>query len=110
MVVGIGRFGPYVRHDSKFYSLKKGEDDPYTIEKERAIELIQEKREADKKKIIKTFNEEKDLKVLNGRWGPYIAYKKKNFKIPKGKKAEELSLEDCMDIINNQADKSKKTK
>ncbi|NOZ46804.1 MAG: type I DNA topoisomerase [Chlorobi bacterium] len=110
MVVSIGRFGPYVRHDSKFYSLKKGVDDPYTIERNRAIEIIKEKREADKKKLIKEFAEDKDVRILNGRWGAYISYKKKNYKIPKKTKAEELSLEDCMNIISEQfANKSVKS-
>ncbi|MBN1183305.1 MAG: type I DNA topoisomerase [Bacteroidales bacterium] len=100
VTIGIGRFGPYARHDNKFYSLKKGIDDPLTIELNRAIELIEEKREKDKNKIIKTFEEEKDLQVLNGRWGPYIAYKGDNFRIPKSTKADALTFKECMDIIN----------
>ncbi|WP_234408890.1 topoisomerase C-terminal repeat-containing protein [Marinilabilia salmonicolor] len=87
VVVGVGRFGPYVRHDGKFASLKKGVDDPMTIDLERAIELIEEKRERDNKKHIKSFEEDKDVQVLNGRWGPYISYKKKNYKIPKDTEA-----------------------
>ncbi|MDK2977358.1 MAG: topoisomerase [Bacteroidales bacterium] len=111
VVVSIGRFGPYVRHDSKFYSLKK-EDNPYKIELDRAIELIKEKREKEKAKLINDFPEDKDLQLLNGRWGPYISYKKKNYKIPKGEKAEELSYADCMKIIKEagQKDKSKTKK
>ncbi len=110
VVVSIGRFGPYVRHDSKFYSLKK-EDNPYKIELDRAIELIKEKREKEKAKIINDFPEDKDLQLLNGRWGPYISYKKKNYKIPKGEKAENLSYEDCMKIINEAGKKdANKTK
>ncbi len=99
VVVGIGRFGPYVRHDSKFVSLAK-DDDPHTISLDRAIELIEAKREKDRKAVIKTFDEEPDLKVLNGRWGPYISFKKKNYKIPKKINAEELSLEDCKELID----------
>lgn len=99
ITVAIGRFGPYVRHDNKFVSLKKNLDDPYTVSTERAIELIEEKREKDRNKFIKTFDDEPDLQVLNGRWGPYIAYQKKNYKIPKGTEAKELSKEDCMKII-----------
>lgn len=110
MVVGIGRFGPYVRHDSKFVSLKKDIDDPYKISPERAIELILEKREAEKNRIIARFDDEPDLQVLNGRWGPYISYKKKNFKIPKGTDPKSLSREDCMKIIESTPDKKKKTK
>jgi DNA topoisomerase-1 len=64
-----------------------------------AIELIEEKREKDRKAVISIFDEEPDLRVLNGRWGPYISYKKKNYKIPKTTKAEELSLDDCLKII-----------
>jgi DNA topoisomerase-1 len=110
VVVSIGRFGPYVRHDSKFYSLKK-EDNPYKIELDRAIELIKEKREKEKAKLIHDFPQDKDLQLLNGRWGPYISYKKKNYKIPKGEKAEDLSYEDCMKIIKEAGQKDKnKTK
>ncbi len=99
VTVNIGRFGPYVRHDNKFVSLGK-EYDPFTVELDKAIELIEAKREKDRKAVIKTFDEEPDLKVLNGRWGPYISYKKKNYKIPKKMKAEELTLEDCKKIID----------
>jgi len=107
VVVSIGRFGPYVRHDSKFYSLKK-HDDPYKIELDRAIELIKEKREKDKAKIINDFPEDKDLQLLNGRWGPYISYKKKNYKIPKGTKAENLSYQDCIKIVEESGKKETK--
>ncbi len=110
MVVGIGKFGPYIRHNSSFYSLKRGEDDPYLIEASRAIELIQEKRNAQKNKIIKEFKEEPDLKVLNGRWGPYINLKKENFKIPKGFEPAKLSLEDCRKIIQESSQKKKSKK
>lgn len=99
VTVSIGRFGPYVRHDNKFVSLGK-EDDPFTVKLDRAVELIETKREKDRKAVIKTFDEEPDLTVLNGRWGPYISFKKKNYKIPKKMKAEELSLEDCKKIID----------
>lgn len=109
VIVSVGRFGPYVRHDNKFASLKKGVDDPYEIGLDRAIELIEEKRERDRKKIIKTFKEEPDLKILNGRWGPYIAYKKDNFRIPKEQKNDpgKLTLKDCKDIINKNKKKGK---
>jgi DNA topoisomerase-1 len=99
VVIGIGRFGPYIRHDSKFTSLKKGVDDPFEIDLETAIERIKTKREEDLKKIIKLFDEEPELQILNGRWGPFIKYQKKNYKIPKDKNAEELSLEDCKALI-----------
>ncbi len=104
VVVGVGRFGPYVRHNSKFYSLKKGVDDPMKIEMARAIELIEEKRLQEKNRQIKVFE---DLEVLNGRYGPYISSKGKNYKIPKNTKPEELTEEQCREIIQN-ADKKKK--
>ncbi len=110
VTVAIGRFGPYVRHDNKFVSLGK-EDDPFTVNYERAVELIEAKREKDRKAVINIFDEEPDLKVLNGRWGPYISYQKKNYKIPKKVKAEELTLEDCMKIISESPEpKSKRTR
>jgi len=98
--VNIGRFGPYVQHDGKFVSLEKNVDDPYSIDLSRAIELIDAKREKDRNALIKTFDEEPDLRILNGRWGPYIAFKKKNYKITKGTDASQLSFEDCMKIID----------
>jgi DNA topoisomerase I len=110
VVVAIGRFGPYVKHKSAFYSLKKDVDDPFTIELDRAIELIGEKREADRKKTIQSFKEEPELKVLNGRWGPYISFKKENYKIPKNTDPETLSLEDCKKIIEDSANKPKNSR
>ena len=99
VTVAIGRFGPYVRHDNKFVSLGK-EDDPYSVNVDRAIELIEAKREKDRLAVVKLFEEDAELQILNGRWGPYIKYKKKNYKIPKKVEAKELSFEDCMKIIN----------
>jgi DNA topoisomerase-1 len=105
VVAAIGRFGPYVRHDSKFYSLKKDVDDPYTVELPRVIELIEEKRLAEKNKVINAFaGDEGEIQVLNGRYGPYIAYNKSNYRLPKGKEAKEakdLTLDDCLEIIKN---------
>jgi DNA topoisomerase I len=95
VVVNIGRFGPYVLHDKKFVSIPK-EDDPYTITADRAIELIQHKRIADANKTIKVFEENPDIQILNGRYGPYIKAGKKNVKIPKGKEPAELTLEECV--------------
>jgi DNA topoisomerase-1 len=109
ITVSTGRFGPYVLHNSKFYSLRK-DDDPYTIEPDRAIELIQEKREKDRNKTIASFKEDKDLLVLNGRWGPYISYKKENYKIPRGSDPRALTFDDCMRIIKDTPVKSKKKK
>jgi DNA topoisomerase I len=94
----IGRFGPYIRHDNKFVSIGKDRS-PFSITLDEAIELIEEKREKDRKAVIKTFDEEPELRVLNGRWGPYISFNKKNYKIPKGTEAEKLSLDDCKKII-----------
>lgn len=108
VVVGVGRFGPYIRHNNKFVSLPKGVD-PLEITLEESIELIEAKEKKDREKIIKTFEEEPDLQVLNGRYGPYIAFKKSNYKIPKKLKPEELSLEDCRKIIAD-ADKGKEEK
>jgi DNA topoisomerase-1 len=94
--VGIGRFGPYVKHDNKFYSLQKDVDDPLEITRERAIELIDAKREGDKKRVINTFG---DISILNGRYGPYISYRKKNYKIPKKTDPATLTEEECMKLI-----------
>ncbi len=92
----IGRFGPYLQVKSKYYSLKT--DDPYTIEEARAKEVIKELDEAKAKATIKEFAEEK-IQILNGRYGAYIKQGRKNFKIPKGKVAENLTLEECQEII-----------
>jgi DNA topoisomerase-1 len=99
VVIGIGRFGPYVRHNSKFVSLKKDIDDPATVDLERAVELIEEKREADRNKIIKTFEQDEEVQVLNGRWGPYIGFNKQNIKIPKETDAASLTYEECLELI-----------
>jgi DNA topoisomerase-1 len=107
LVIGIGKYGPYVRHKSKFYSLAKT-DDPYTIEQERAVEIILEKRKQEENRHIKQFEEEPELLILNGRYGPYISFKKKNYRIPKSRKPEELSLEECREIIEKASTKAKK--
>jgi len=94
MTVAIGKFGPYVRHNSAFYSLPK-EIDPHDLSEERAIELILEKRKKDAEKLMKAFDEDPSVKILNGRWGPYIEFGKLNVKIPKGKEPLELTFEEC---------------
>jgi len=109
VTVSTGRFGPYVLHSSKFYSLGK-DDDPYTIELDRAVEIIGLKREKDSNKIIRVFSEDKDLQVLNGRWGPYIKYKKDNFKIPKGTDPKTVSFEECMKLVAEAPARTKKKK
>lgn len=107
MVAAIGRFGPYVRHDGSFVSLPK-EIDPLSVTEEEAIQLIKDKREADAKKHIKSFDENPDIQILNGRWGPYIKMGKNNFKIPKDKEAETLTYEETVQIIENQPEPKKK--
>ncbi|MBO7433140.1 MAG: DNA topoisomerase I, partial [Salinivirgaceae bacterium] len=109
VTVAIGRFGPYVRHNNSFYSLKRNVDDPYTVTLERAIELINEKREAEKNKVINVF-EGKDgqIQVLNGFYGPYIAFDGKNYRIAKGTDAKALTVADCEEIIKNSVDKPAK--
>lgn len=106
MTVGTGRFGPYIRHNNAFFSIPKTED-PLSITAERAQEIILAKRKADAEKVIKTFEEEPEIQVLNGRFGPYIAKGKENFKIPKGTDPQSLSLEDCRAIIADGANKPK---
>jgi DNA topoisomerase-1 len=98
MVVGIGKFGPYVRYRSKFYSLKKGVDDPYTVTLERALEIISEKTESEKQKVIHDFDE---IKVVNGRYGPYMTRDKQNYRIPKGTDPAKLTKDDCIKIIES---------
>jgi DNA topoisomerase-1 len=105
IVVGTGKFGPYVRYKGKFYSLKRGVDDPYSVTAERAVEIINEKKESEKKKIIKDFG---DIIVLNGRYGPYLTRDKENYRLPKGTDAEKLTKEDCTKIIEKST-KSKKS-
>ena len=89
MTVAVGRFGPYIRHNSQFYSLPKGVD-PLEVTEEEAIEIMQEKRKRTRKKLIKAFPENPEARIENGRWGPYIKFGKQNIKIPKDKKPEEL--------------------
>ena len=105
VVIGAGRFGPYVLHNKQFVSLPKGED-PLTFTLENAIQLIQEKRQQDQKRHIKAFEEDKDLEVMNGRYGPYLAYKGKNYRLPKAlhSKLDSLTYDDCMKIINKNND------
>ena len=107
MTVAIGKFGPYVRHDSAFYSLPK-EIDPLDLTEEQAIELIVTKRKRDAERVIKTFAEAADVKVLNGRWGPYIEFGKQNVKIPKDKEPTELTFEECKALADAEAKAPKK--
>ncbi|MFO7723767.1 MAG: DNA topoisomerase, partial [Bacteroidales bacterium] len=109
MTVAVGRFGPYVKHDNKFYSLAKGED-PANVSQVRGVEIILAKREKDLSNIIRTFDEKPGLVILNGRFGPYISYQKNNYKIPKGKDPAALTLADCEGIMAAQSSKSKPAK
>jgi len=109
VVIGIGRFGPYVRHASKFVSLKK-DDNPLSITLERAIELIEEGRKKEREKVIKVFTEDNTLQLLNGRWGAYLNHKGDNFKLPKGTDASKLTYADCLKIIGEQKPTNKKKK
>jgi DNA topoisomerase-1 len=106
MVVAIGRFGPYIRHNSIFVSLKK-EDDPMTVTADRCVELIKAKRQAEIDKYIKTFPENPEVQLLNGRWGPYLVIGQNNFKIPKGTDPKELTLDDCLAIAADPKNASK---
>ena len=99
VLVNIGKFGPYVRHESKFYSMKRNQDDPWSVDLTRAIEIIEEKRKTEREKVIKTFAEDTGLQVLNGRWGPYIRHGDQNYKIPRGQNPAELSYEECLNIM-----------
>lgn len=109
LTVAIGRFGPYVKHDGKFVSIPK-DIAPAELTEEQAIELIEEKRKAEKNKLVKEFDQDPELKVLNGRYGVYIAYKKANYKIPKSVDPLTLTYDQAMEIVNSQADKPKRKK
>ena len=99
MVAAIGRFGPFIRHDGKFVSIPK-EFDPLTITPDEAIQLIEEKRKKDEQRFVKKFDEEPELEILNGRFGPYISYQKNNYRIPRTvKDPAALTLEECRQII-----------
>lgn len=100
VAIGIGRFGPYIRHDGLFVSLPKT-DDPYTVEIDRAIELIEAKRKTERERVIKIFKGDPEMQLLNGRWGPYLASGDRNYKLPKDKDPATLTREDCLDIIKN---------
>ncbi|MBR1389061.1 MAG: type I DNA topoisomerase [Prevotella sp.] len=102
VTIGSGRFGPYVLHNRKYTSLPKSED-PMTITLEAAVQLIEQKRQEETKKHIKVFSEDPELEVLNGRYGPYLAYNGKNYRLPKAmhEKAAELTYEECMKVIES---------
>ena len=103
--VGTGRFGPYIRHD-KFYVSLTGVADPLTITYEEAVRLIQNKRESESRKVLKTFPSNPDMEVMNGRYGAYIAYQGSNYKIPKNMEPTTLTEQECQDIIKRQIEKT----
>ena len=108
VTIGTGRFGPYVLHDKKYVSLPKGSD-PMAVTLEEAIALINDKRQAEVERHLRQFEEEPELEVLKGRFGPYIAYKGTNYKLPKtlAERAAELTLEECMAVVKDQEGKPK---
>jgi DNA topoisomerase-1 len=103
VVIGTGRFGPYILHKKKYISLPKTYD-PMTITLDETVALINEKRQQEEKRHLKTFQEDSKLEVIDGRYGPYLAYDGKNYRLPKNmhQRAAELSFEDCMAIIDKQ--------
>lgn len=107
VTVAVGRFGPYVKHAGKFVSIPK-ELKPETMTLEDAQKLIVDKRESEAKKVLRTFDKEPELEVLNGRFGVYITYKKKNYKIPKGTDVDTLTLADCLKIVEDESNAPKK--
>ncbi len=110
VIVNKGRFGPYIKFKDGFFSLKKT-DEPFEIELQRAIELIEDKRKADKEKIIKEFAENADIKVIMSRWGPVVAMGKKNVRVPKNSDPKELTLDECITLLGGIENKTEgKTK
>ena len=107
LIVGIGRYGAYVRYGKSFVSLAKG-DDPYTIGYDRAVELIEQHKAAAAAAAVplKTFTEDADMLIKNGPYGAYIAYKGKNYRMPHGRKPEDMTYEECLEAVKN----SKSTK
>ncbi len=108
VTVGAGKYGPYILHNKKYVSLPKDED-PLTVTLETAIELIDQKRKQDDERHLKKFDEDPKLEVMNGRYGPYICYDGKNYRMPKSMhaKAAELTFEQCMQVVNTTASKKK---
>ncbi|MES2113379.1 MAG: type I DNA topoisomerase [Bacteroidota bacterium] len=109
MTVGVGKFGPYIRHNNVFVSLPK-EIDPLDVTEEQSVELILAKRKKDAERLIKTFDEDPEVKVLNGRWGPYIEFGKLNVKIPKDKDPNTLTYEECKALADATPQDGKKSR
>jgi DNA topoisomerase-1 len=101
VTVGAGRFGPYILHAGKYTSLTKGTN-PLTVTIADAVKLIDEKRKQDTQKHMKTFEEDAKLEIMNGRYGPYLAYDGKNYRLPKSmhERAKQLTYDECMKIVN----------
>ena len=107
MITGVGRFGPYIRHNDVFISIPRTSN-PLNILPEEAVELIENKRQKDRERHIKAFDEEPGLEILNGKYGPYITFKGANYRIPKGTDPMTLTLNDCRKIIESVGDKPAK--
>ena len=109
VVIGAGRFGPYVMHEKKYVSLPK-EEDPMTVTLDTAIQLIEEKRAQEKQRHVKSFGEDEKMEILNGRYGIYLAYDGKNYRLTKDQqaKAQGLTYEECMEIVRNTPDTPKR--
>ncbi len=107
VTVAIGRFGPYVKHNKLFFSVKK-EYNPASVTLEEAIQIIEDKRKVEREKLIRSYDKDPDVQVLNGRWGPYLVIKKQNYKIPKDMEAASLTLEDCYAIAKDPKNMPKK--
>ena len=108
VVIGSGKFGPYILHNKKYVSLPKSED-PLSIQLDKAVNLIREKREAEANKHLQKFEQDPKLEVMNGRYGAYICYDGKNYRMPKAmqNKAGQLTFEECMQVVNNAPAKKK---
>ena len=109
VTAAIGRFGPYVKHNGKFYSLNK-EYDPHTISIDEAIEVIEAKRKTDDEKTIKIFEEDPGYQILNGRWGPYLKAGKKNVRLPKDREPDSFTYEECVELAENYVPSRRRTK
>lgn len=107
MVVAVGRFGPYVRHNSAFYSIPKGID-PLDVTEEQAIEIIVEKRKKDAEKVIRVFDENPEAQIENGRWGPFIRFGKQNIKIPKGTDVDTITYQNVLEWAQEDSGKTSK--
>ncbi len=108
ITIGAGKFGPYICHNKKYISLPNPWD-PTTISFDECVQLILEKRKEELQRHLKSFDELPGMEVLNGRYGPYISYQNKNYRLPKNADPEKLTLEECLKIIESQSSAEKKT-